>query len=125
MSGAAFSQVDLDRIRIPFSVRAHHDKIQREPAYHSFFRKPPANLRGFPGNQRCISGVGRENTAEITLTGPTAEKLIVGRQQLDATQWGDSELHAGAPELVAHDSFLNYCLPFPQFLHVTVVRNSC
>src|SRR6266702_923777 len=52
MSRSAFSQIDLDRIRVPFSVRAHYYKIQSEAPDDSFFSKTIANLRRFPRDQR-------------------------------------------------------------------------
>jgi len=44
MCGAAFPQVNLDRIRLPFSIGTYDHKIQRETPDDSFFRKTPANL---------------------------------------------------------------------------------
>ena len=77
MSGPALSQIDLDGIRLPFSVGAHHDKIQGETPYDSFFRQTPTDLRSLPGNQRGIAGVGGEHTAEIALAGWPAQKLVM------------------------------------------------
>src|SRR5947199_365020 len=67
MSCAAFSQVNLDGIRLPFSVGAYNHKIQSETPYHSFLRQTPADLGSFPGNQRSVTRIGREHAAEVAL----------------------------------------------------------
>src|SRR5215831_13293231 len=69
MSGAAFSQINLDGIGLPSSIRTQCHEIQGEAPYDSFFRKTPPNLGSFPGNERSIAGVGRKYAAEVTLPG--------------------------------------------------------
>src|SRR5262245_1761357 len=66
MSSAAFSQVDFDRVRLPFSVlRPNNHKIQSKPTENAFLGQAFTYLFGFACNQRSVSGVGRKNTAEI------------------------------------------------------------
>src|SRR5436190_1461582 len=67
MSSPTFSQIDLDGVRIPFSVRPHHDKVQSEPSDDSFFGETLAHLCRFPGYQRSIAAVGRERASKVTL----------------------------------------------------------
>ena len=67
MSGSAFSQINLDGVRIPFSVLPHHDKVQSEPSDDSFFGKTLAHLCRFPGYQRSIAAVGRKGASEVAL----------------------------------------------------------
>src|SRR5882724_80835 len=78
MSGAAFSQVNLNRVRLPFSVlRAHHYKIQGEATDNTFFGQTFAYLGSFACNEAGIGCVGRENAAEIALSGWPAQKLVM------------------------------------------------
>ena len=80
MSGPAFSQVNLDGIRLPFSMFPRHDhKIQSETTYDPFVRQTPAYLGSLPGDQRGVTCIGRENTAEIPLPGWATEKLVMRR----------------------------------------------
>ena len=79
MCGAAFSQIDLNGVRLPFSVGAHHHKIQSETPYHSFLRQTSAYLGSFPGDQRSVTGVGREHAAEVALPGWPTQKLVMRR----------------------------------------------
>src|SRR5262245_11848148 len=66
MSGAAFSQVNLDCVRLPFAIfRAHHHKIQRKAADNAFFGQTPAYLGGLLSNQAGVGRVGRENAPEV------------------------------------------------------------
>jgi hypothetical protein len=67
MSRAAFPQVNLDRIGLPFSIRTYDHKIQGETPEDSFFRKTAANLGGFARDECGIPRIGREHAAEITL----------------------------------------------------------
>jgi len=68
MSGAAFPQVNLDRIGLPFfhSKRTTTKSSAKRPMT-PFFRQTLANLGGFLRDQRCVAGVSREYAAEITL----------------------------------------------------------
>src|SRR6266550_6606226 len=78
MSGTAFSQVNLNRVRLPFSIfRAHHHKIQSKAADNTFFGETFAYLGSFPGDQQSVIGLGRKNTAQITLPGRPAQKLVM------------------------------------------------
>src|SRR5215471_10503822 len=73
MSSAAFSQVNLNRVRLPFSIlRAHHHKIQGEATNNAFFGQTFANLSRFLSNEAGIGCVSRENAAEIALPGRPA-----------------------------------------------------
>src|SRR5260370_20639876 len=67
MSCSAFSQIDLDGVRVPFSIRAHHDKIQSEASDNSFFCETLAHLCCFPRDQRIVASVGRECASQVTL----------------------------------------------------------
>src|SRR5206468_11409184 len=60
MSRPAFSQIDLDGVWLPLSVRAHHDKIQSEASDNSFSRETTANLCRLPRDQRSVGAVSRE-----------------------------------------------------------------
>src|SRR6266516_4337307 len=79
MSSAAFSQINLDGIRLPFSIRAHHHKIQSETAYHAFLCETPAYLGGFLRDQCSVAGIGRKHATEIALPGWPTQKLVVRR----------------------------------------------
>src|SRR5882724_6042921 len=51
MSRAAFSQVNLDGVRLPCSIlRAHNHKIQGETTDNTFFGQTPAYLCSFLSN---------------------------------------------------------------------------
>src|SRR5437764_15467636 len=51
MSGAAFSQVNLDCVRLPFSILgAHHHKIQGETTDNALFRQTSPHLCSFVRN---------------------------------------------------------------------------
>src|SRR5207245_11085430 len=63
MRGAALSQINLDGIRLPFSVRAYHHKIQREPPDDSFFLDTPADLHTLSVVQRSTAGTVTGHTA--------------------------------------------------------------
>jgi hypothetical protein len=63
MSRSAFSQIDLDGVWVPFSVRANHHKIQSEASDNSFFCQTLANLCRFPRDQRSITIVGWESAS--------------------------------------------------------------
>src|SRR4029450_7392587 len=77
MGGSPFSQIDLDGVLLPFSIRAHNHKIQSKPSDDSFFGETLANLCRFPGDQPGIPGVGREGASQVTLSRRTAQELIV------------------------------------------------
>src|SRR6266487_6858680 len=77
MSGPAFSQINLDGVRVPLSIQAYHHKIQSETPYHSFLRETSAYLGSLPGDQRSVTRIGREHAAEIAYYRPTTEKLIM------------------------------------------------
>src|SRR5438552_15463187 len=79
MSGAAFSQVNLDGVRLPFSVGPYHHKIQGETPDDSFVRQTPPYFGRFPRDQRSETGVGGEHAAKITLPGRPAQKLVMRR----------------------------------------------
>src|SRR5215470_10673763 len=78
MSGAAFSQIDLDGVGIPFPVlRPHHDKIQSEASDDSFFSETIAHLCCFPSDQGCIGGVCRKDAPQVALPRRTTEELVM------------------------------------------------
>src|SRR5204862_5798319 len=80
MSGAAFSQVNLDCVRLPFSIlRAHHHKIQGKATDNTFVGQMFAYLCSFLGNQAGIGCVSRENAAEIALPGQSTQELVMRR----------------------------------------------
>src|SRR5262245_32572750 len=69
VSSAAFSQVNFDRVRLPFSIlRTHHHKIQSETTDNTFFGQTFADFGRFLSNEDGIGCVSRENTAEIALS---------------------------------------------------------
>jgi hypothetical protein len=67
MGGSAFSQINLNGVCVPFSIRAHHHKIQSKASDDSFFGETLANLRRFSRDQPSIAGVGREDASQVTL----------------------------------------------------------
>src|SRR5215467_9438262 len=78
MSGAAFSQINLDGVRLPCSIlHAHDHKIQSEATNNTFLGQAPAYLCSFLSNQTGISCVGREKAAQIALPRWPAQELIV------------------------------------------------
>src|ERR1044072_7181067 len=79
MRGTAFPQINLDRIRFPFSIRTHDHEIQRDTPHDSFFRQTLANLGVFAGDERRVPRVGRKYATQITLPGWAAQELVVRR----------------------------------------------
>src|SRR6266513_2658000 len=78
VSGAAFSQVNLNRVRLPFPIlRAHHHKIQSKTTDNALFCQTSPHLCSFVCNQGSVGCVGRENAAEIALAGRPTQKLVM------------------------------------------------
>src|SRR5439155_26902731 len=77
MSGSAFSQIDLDGVRLPFSVRAHYDKIESKASDDSFFGKTIANLCCLTRNQRSIAAIGGQHTAHLASPSWTTQHLLI------------------------------------------------
>src|SRR5204862_2866142 len=62
MSGAAFSQVNLDCVRLPFSILgAHHHKIQGETTDNALFRQTSPHLCSFVCNERKLCRPGKRS----------------------------------------------------------------
>src|SRR5262245_23561885 len=80
MRSAAFSQINFDRVWLPFSIfRPHNDEIQSEATNNPLFGQTFAYLCSFLSNNAGVSRVGRENAAEIALPSRPAQELVMRR----------------------------------------------
>src|SRR5438105_7754995 len=78
MRGSAFAQIDLDRIRLPFTTRfTHGDKVNREPSDYAFTCETCTDLCGFAHDRGAVARIGRKATSEICLAGRATQHLIV------------------------------------------------
>ena len=81
--GAAFAQVNLDGVGLPFAaVRLDGDEVDGEAADHPFTGQSPADLQGLAHDGPGVGSVGREAGAQETLSGRAAEDLVVGGKHL-------------------------------------------
>ena len=84
MGGPSLAEVQLDRVGRPRAALVLHDnEIHREPPEHAELREMPTDHHRGLRDRRGVAGIRREHAAEVLLTARTAEKLVVGGQQLD------------------------------------------
>ena len=82
MGGAAFAQIDLDRVGPPgrVFVSARHDEVERKATDHTGIAEQLAHLGRVTRDRARVGRVGGKNATEITLPAGTAQHLIVGRE---------------------------------------------
>lgn len=121
IGGAASAQVELHCKVLPLSAGvADCDEIDGTAPDHSLGRKPAADLLCLLRNAEGVGGIGGKTASKVGLFGRTAEKLVVGGDDLDLSQRIDPELDARATHLLAPDALLDHPSSLGEFVHILV-----
>ncbi len=108
MGGAALAKIDLDCVGLPVSaLTADYNEIDRETTQGTEVSQPVPDLGSLTGDERSVSRIGGESTAEETLSGRSAQELVVSREDLDVAQRRHPHLDTGTGEVASLDSFFD------------------
>ncbi len=122
MRGAAFAQVDLDRVDLPrAAIVAHGDEVDGEAAEHALLHQPASDLDGLAHDRRPVFDIGRKAAPEILLSARPAQHLIVRRERLDVAERRHAELRARTAEIGAGDPLFDDPAALGESGHVVVV----
>jgi hypothetical protein len=119
----ALAQVELDRVRRPFTrSRPHHHEVDREPAQRSLACEPFPDHLGVLGDRPGVLRCRREHTTQVALPTRAAEQLVMRGQQLHLAAGEHPQLDAGATQLGPADPFLHDAGPLGELGEVGIER---